>query len=152
MTAIGIALLVVGAVVVIVEAHVPAHGTIAGPGVIALAVGAVLAIGGLGGGLVLGLVTAFVLAAAGFGMVGLVVSKSGAVRRRGVRQALMGHLGVVRAWDAARGTVLVDGALWHACPSLPDSDPLQEGDQIVVERISGLTLGVRKAEDWEVVL
>jgi membrane-bound serine protease (ClpP class) len=151
MTAIGIALLVVGAAVVIVEAHVPAHGVIAGPGVIALAAGAVLAIDGLGGGLPLAIVTAFVLAAAGFGMVGLVVSKGGAARRRLVRQTLMGHLGVVRNWDTANGTVLVDGALWHACPSLPDSDPLHEGDRIVVERVSGLTLGVRKAEDWELV-
>ncbi len=151
MTAIGIALLVVGAAVVIVEAHVPAHGIIAGPGVIALAVGAVLAVGGLGGGIALGLVTAFVLATAGFGTVGLAVRKGTAARRRWVRPALMGHLGVVRKWDAATGTVLVDGALWHACPSLPDSEPLGEGDQIVVERINGLTLGVRKAEDWELI-
>jgi membrane-bound serine protease (ClpP class) len=152
MTAIGIALLVVGAAVVVVEAHVPAHGVIAGPGVIALAVGAVLAIDGLGGGLPLAIVTAFVLAAAGLGMVGLAVSKGAAVRRRGPRQALMGHLGVVRKWDTAKGTVLVDGALWHACPSHPEIvQPFSEGDQIVVERVTGLTLGVRKAEDWELV-
>ena len=28
-------------------------------------------------------------------------------------------------------------------------EELGEGDQVVVERVSGLTLGVRKAEDWE---
>jgi membrane-bound ClpP family serine protease len=151
MTAIGLVLLVVGTVVVIVEAHAPAHGVIAGPGVIAIAIGAVLAIAGLGGGWALGIVIALVLATGGLGMVGLAAIKSGPVRRRGVREALMGHLGVVRRWEASKGTVLVDGALWHACPSLPDAQPLEEGDQIVVERINGLTLGVRRAEEWELV-
>jgi membrane-bound ClpP family serine protease len=151
MTAIGIVLLVVGAIVVIVEAHVPAHGAIAGPGVIALAIGAVLAVAGLGGGWALGIVIALVLAGAGGATVGLALMKGAPVRRLGVRQTLMGHLGVVRKWDVAKGTVLVDGALWHACPSLPEAEPLQAGDQIVVERINGLTLGVRKAEDWELV-
>jgi membrane-bound ClpP family serine protease len=152
MTAIGIVLLVVGVVVVAVEAHVPAHGAIAGPGVVALAAGAVLAVAGLGGGWALGVAIALVLASAGLGTVGLVVTKGGAARRRSVRQALMGHLGVVRKWEAAKGTVLVDGALWHAFPSLPDAEPLHEGDRIVVERINGLTLGVRKAENWELVV
>jgi membrane-bound ClpP family serine protease len=151
MTAIGIVLLVVGTVVVIVEAHVPAHGAIAGPGVIALAIGAVLAVAGLGGGWALGIVIALALATAGLGTVGLAVTKGGAARRRSVRQTLMGHLGVVRKWESTKGTVLVDGALWHACPSLPDAEPLREGDEVVVERINGLTLGVRKAEDWELV-
>jgi membrane protein implicated in regulation of membrane protease activity len=26
---------------------------------------------------------------------------------------------------------------------------LHDGDRVVVERVSGLTLGVRKAEEWE---
>jgi membrane-bound ClpP family serine protease len=53
MTAIGIALLVVGAIVVLVEAHVSSLGILGGPGVVALAVGAVLAVAGLGGGVAL---------------------------------------------------------------------------------------------------
>jgi membrane-bound serine protease (ClpP class) len=151
MTAIGIALLVVGATTVIVEAHVPSLGILGGPGVVALAAGAALAVAGLGGGLVLGIVAAVVLAAVGAAVVGLSVTKGAAVRKRYVRGAMMGHLGVVRRWEAAKGTVLVDGALWHACRSWPDSEPLREGDQVVVERVSGLTLAVRKAEDWELV-
>ncbi len=151
MTAIGIALLVVGAVVVIVEAHVPSLGMLGGPGVIALAVGAVLAVGGLGGGLVLGLVTAFALAAIGVVVVGVSVSKGAAVRTRRVRTELSGRLGVVRRWDDPDGTVLVDGALWTARPSLPEGEPLRVGDRVVVERVSGLTLCVRRAEEWELV-
>ena len=151
MTAIGIALLVIGAIVVTVEAHVPTLGMLGGPGVVALAVGAVLAVGGLGGGLALGLVSAFVLGAAGVGVVGVSVSKGAAVRRRRVTTALVGRLGVVRRWDEPDGTVLVDGALWSARPSLPDGEALHAGERVVVERVSGLTLCVRKAEDWELV-
>jgi membrane-bound serine protease (ClpP class) len=151
MTAIGIALLVVGAIVVTVEAHVPSLGLLGGPGVIALAVGAVLAVAGLGGGLVLGLVAAVMLTAVGVGVVGVSVSKGAAVRRRRVRTDLVGRLGVVRRWDTPDGTVLVDGALWNARPSLPEGEPLHSGDRIVVERVNGLTLCVRKAEDWELV-
>jgi membrane protein implicated in regulation of membrane protease activity len=46
--------------------------------------------------------------------------------------------------------VLVDGALWRACSSWPDAEEtIGEGDPVVVERVKGLTLAVRKAEDWE---
>jgi membrane-bound serine protease (ClpP class) len=151
MTAIGIALLVVGALVVTVEAHVPTLGVLGGPGAIAMVVGTVLAVAGLGGGLALALVAAVLVAAVGVGVVGVSVAKGKAVRRHRVRTDLIGRLGVVRRWDTPDGTVLVDGALWSARPSLPDGDPLRSGDRVVVERVSGLTLCVRKAEDWELV-
>jgi membrane-bound serine protease (ClpP class) len=151
MTALGIALLVVGAIVVTVEAHVPSLGMLGGPGVVALAVGAVLAIAGLGGGLALGLVAAFLLTAVSVGVIGVSVRKGTAVRRHRVRTDLVGRFGVVRRWDAPAGTVLVDGALWNARPSLPDGEPLNSGDQVVVERVNGLTLCVRKAEEWELI-
>jgi membrane-bound serine protease (ClpP class) len=151
MTAIGIALLVVGAIVVTVEAHVPSLGMLGGPGVVALAVGAVLAVGGLGGGIALGVLAAILVTAVGVGVVGISVAKGKAVGRRRARTDLVGRLGVVRRWDDPDGTVLVDGALWTARPSLPDGESLCSGDRIVVERVSGLTLCVRKAEDWELV-
>ena len=55
MTGLGIALLVAGALVAVAEAHYPAHGIAGGIGVVVMAVGAVLAISGLGAGLLLGL-------------------------------------------------------------------------------------------------
>ncbi len=149
-TALGVALLVIGATVVLVEAHVPSLGMLGVPGVVGIAAGSVLAVAGLGGGVVLGLVAAVVLAGAALGVVGLSVSKGAAVRRRYVRGGVIGHLGVVRRWSDPHRTVLVDGALWNACPSWPD-DELCEGDRVVVERVSGLTLAVRKAEEWELV-
>jgi membrane-bound ClpP family serine protease len=156
MTALGISLLVVGAILVALEAHVPNLGVLGGPGVIALGAGALLAVGGLGGGLVLGLVSALVLVAAGVGVLALTFRKGIAVRGRAVRagpERLIGQLGIVRRWGEPGGKVLVDGALWRARHSWPAEQQLElhEGDPIVVERLDGLTLAVRRAEDWELV-
>jgi len=67
MTALGVSLLLVGAVLILVEAHVPTLGVLGGPGVVALGVGTVLAVLGLGGGVVLGVVAALLLAGAPVG-------------------------------------------------------------------------------------
>lgn len=156
MTALGVSLLVIGAIVVVVEAHYPSLGMLGGPGVIALAGGAVLAIAGLGGGVVLGLLTALVLATIAGGTLALSVRKGAAVQRRRIRtgpEGLIGHVGVVRSWSEHAGSVLVDGALWRARRAHND-DPrgeLHEGDPVIVERLNGLTLTVRPAEDWELV-
>jgi membrane-bound serine protease (ClpP class) len=156
MTALGVSLLVLGAIVILVEAHVPTLGLLGGPGVVALVVGAVLTVAALGGGLAVALPTAVVLACAGAGVVVVSVRKAAGVRRRRVRsgaEGLMGHLGVVRSWGEPSGKVLVDGALWGARRSWADDalDELHAGDSVVVERLDGLTLIVRRAEDWELV-
>ncbi len=155
MTALGLSLLLIGAIVIVVEAHVPTLGMLGGPGVVALGIGAVLAVSGLGGGLALALVTAVVLVAAGLGVLTVSVRKGLAARRRRVRtgrEGLIGHLGTVQSWTNGSGKVLVDGALWRAARSWPEDDEalqLQAGDRVVVERVGGLTLCVRRAEDWE---
>jgi membrane-bound ClpP family serine protease len=157
MTALGVALMVIGAIVVTVEAHVPTLGMLGGPGVIALAVGAVLAVSGLGGGIALGLVTALVVVAVSAGVLAVSLRKGLAVRGRRIKagpEGLIGHVGVVQSWADSGGKVLVDGGLWRARRSWPDDeDPdqleLHAGDPVVVERLSGLTLGIRRAEEWE---
>jgi membrane-bound serine protease (ClpP class) len=156
MTALGIALLAVGAVLIAVEAHVPRLGVLGGPGVIALGAGALLAVGGLGGGLGVALATALVLVAAGVGILAVTLHKGMAVRRRRIRagpEGLVGQVGVVRRWDDPRGKVLVDGCLWQARRSWGDEQQteLREGDPVIVERLDGLTLSVRRAEEWELV-
>lgn len=156
MTALGIVLLVIGAALIAVEAHVPRLGMLGGPGVIALAAGALLAVGGLGGGLAVGLAIALVLALAGAGVLAVTLREGAAVRRRRVMtgpEGLVGQLGVVRRWHEPAGKVLVDGCLWQARRSWGDEQRtvLHEGDRVVVERLDGLTLTVRPAEDWELV-
>jgi len=158
MTALGVSLLIIGAIVIVVEAHVPTLGILGGPGVVALGVGAMFAVSGLGGGIVLGIVMAVLLVAAGVGVLTLSLRKGMATRRRRVRagpEALIGHVGTVQNWTNPSGKVLVDGALWRARCSVCDDDAepeLHPGDPVVVERLTGLTLSVRPAEDWELVI
>jgi membrane-bound serine protease (ClpP class) len=82
-----------------------------------------------------------------------------AVRHRRIRtgsEGMLGHIGVVRSWDQRGGKVLVDGALWHARAQVQTDNghephELHAGDSVVVEHVSGLTITVRPAEEWELL-
>ncbi len=76
-------------------------------------------------------------------------SRAGAVRSGA--EGLIGRVGEVRAAPEPLGQVFLDGALWRARLWAGDEDAvLERGDPIVVERVDGLTLTVRRAEEWEV--
>jgi membrane-bound serine protease (ClpP class) len=152
MVVLGIVLLLVGACLLVAEAHVPA-GFLGAAGGVSLAGGAALAIAGAGGGLAIILpATLAACAVAGLWLT-VVARKALATRKRRVAsgsESLSGRPGVVRNWSGPDGQVFVDGALWRARRSWADEEEvLEEGDPVVVERVSGLTLGVRRAEDWE---
>jgi membrane-bound ClpP family serine protease len=160
MTTLGMVLLVLGALVATAEAHYPAHGLAGGVGVLAMALGAVLAISGLGAGLALGLLSGLALAGVGGGALLLSVRSGFAVRQRRVRtgaEGLVGEIGVVRSWMQDGGSVALHGSLWQARRSMALDDDededvgLHAGDRVVVERLSGLTLSVRPAEKWELL-
>lgn len=152
MTEVGIVLLVIGAVIAVAEAHYPTHGVAGGIGLVAMAVGAVLAVSGLGAGVLLGLLIGGGLLAAGGGLLAMSVSRGAAARRLRVMtgaEGIVGHVGVVRSWADAGGSVALDGSLWRARRSAVEEMELHAGDQVVVERLTGLTLCVRRAEEWE---
>jgi membrane-bound serine protease (ClpP class) len=154
MTALGIALLVIGAVLVVIEAHVPRLGMLGGPGVVTLTVGTVLAVAGLGGGLAVAVVAATLVAVSGVAIVGLSVVKGAAVTKARIRsgpERLIGRVGTVRSWDGPAGKVAIDGGLWRARQSWGEDEPgeIHPGDEVVVEQLNGLTLRVRRAEEWE---
>jgi membrane-bound serine protease (ClpP class) len=156
MTALGMTLLVIGAVVAVAEAHYPTHGIAGGIGVVAMALGAVLAISGLGAGLLLGLLAGGALAGSGVGLLALSLKHGAVVNRRRVRtgaEGIVGQVGVVRSWAELSGSVALDGALWRARRSAPEDEEqdLRAGDRVVVERLTGLTLSVRRAEEWELL-
>ncbi|MHB8490998.1 MAG: NfeD family protein, partial [Solirubrobacteraceae bacterium] len=66
------------------------------------------------------------------------------------REALVGHVGVVRQGGGPQAAVFLDGSLWRAEPSqVHHESELHDGERVVVERVNGLTLCVRKAEEWE---
>jgi membrane-bound ClpP family serine protease len=152
MVEVGVALVLIGAALLVAEAHVPS-GALGVAGGVVLAVGAALAISAAGAGLAI-VLAAIVAAVAVTGLWLTVATRKGLATRRlrasSGREALSGRMGVVRTWAGAGGQVFVDGALWRARRSWPDdAEELGEGDPIVVERVSGLTLAVRRAEDWE---
>jgi membrane-bound serine protease (ClpP class) len=152
MVELGVALVVVGAALLVAEAHLPG-GPLGVAGGTMLAGGAALALGSAGGGVAV--VLAAVLAAAAVTGLWLAVATrkglaAGRLRASSGREALSGRTGVVRSWQGGNGQVFVDGALWRARPSWPDGEQeLAVGDAVVVERVNGLTLAVRRAEEWE---
>jgi membrane-bound ClpP family serine protease len=155
MTALGLALLLMGAALVVAEAHVPG-GILGGAGGVALVAGAIMLIAALGGGAVLAVPVGVGIGAAAAGWALLVTRKAAVARRGRIRsgsEALCGRLGVVRAWSEPVGQVFVDGALWRARNGWADDDgeALHEGDPVVVEHVNGLTLSVRRAEEWELI-
>ncbi len=153
MVALGLVLLIAGLVSLAVEAHAPAHGALAVPGIGAIAAGTVLAVDGAGGGLAVGLVAALVIAASALGVAAVALRRGVAARHRRIRsgpEALTGRIGVVQTWTGGGGQVALDGGLWTAAPE-QGCEQLSAGDRVVVDAIHGLTLVVRPAEDWELV-
>ena len=152
MVEIGVVLLLVGVALLVAEAHVPG-GILGATGGVVLVTGTVLAISGAGAALAVVLAGALAALAVSALWLGIATRKALATRRLRVssgREALSGRLGVVRNWAGQTGQVFVDGALWRACRSASEEDAdLGVGDSVVVERVSGLTLAVRRAEEWE---
>ena len=146
MTALIVALLLTGAGLLVAEAHVVSYGLLGTAGIAALVAAAVLTVGAAGGGLVAALAVALPIAAALGALAVVATHKSLAVRRRrplGGADGLVGRVGVVRHAFTPEGDVFVAGELWHARPCLNEDDEaeLAEGEQVVVERVQGLTLG-----------
>jgi membrane-bound ClpP family serine protease len=149
-----IVLLVVGAALLVAEAHLPTYGVLGLAGLASLVAGGVVAVDASGGGLALVLVVGLVLALTAGVALAAVVRGATAIARRPPRsggQGLVGHVGVVRHELEPVGQVFVDGALWRARPWWDETDGLREGDPIVVEQVHGLTLSVRRAEEWELL-
>ena len=150
MTALIVALVVLGASLLIAEAHVVSYGLLGVAGIAAFATAGVLAVDALGGSVLIGLVVMLPAVALAGWLLAIVARKALAVRGRrprGGAEGLVGRLGVVR-----HGDVFVDGELWRARRSWADEErALGEGEQVVVERVQGLTLSVRRAEEWEVL-
>jgi membrane-bound serine protease (ClpP class) len=150
MVLLGIALLGVGTGLLIAEAHVPSFGALGLGGVVALVAGAAIAVDGSGGGTALVVVIAAIVALAALALLALIARATlTAARPRALTGAegLVGHLGVVRTAPAPLGQVFIDGALWRAKPCFHEE--IAVGDPVVVERVQGLVLSVRRAEEWE---
>ena len=152
MTTLGLLLVLVGAGLIAAEAHVPTHGALGAAAVASLAVGVALLVSAAGGAAIAAILAAVAVALAGGVWITTLVRKVVGVRRlRPPRDAIVGCVGVVKAAPEPLGQVYVGGSLWRARTWGIDEDerPLHAGDRCVVERVDGLTLTVRPAEEWE---
>ena len=152
MVFLGIVLVLTGAGLLVAEAHLPTYGLLGLAGVVSLVLGGAIAVDGSGGGLALALVVALVLAlVAGVALFAAVRGVASVSRRRARTGAegLLGQVGEVRHELEPVGQVFVDGALWRARPCWNEEERLRAGDHVVVEHVEGLTLSVRRAEEWE---
>ena len=155
MTALILALLIASAVLLVAEAHAPAYGVLGVAGVAALAGALILAVTASGGSVALAVGLAAPVVAGAGATAAVAVRKTRAASRRRARcgaDGLIGHVGVVRRTLDPTGHVFVNGELWRARRSWADEDgpAPAAGEEVVVERVSGLTLSVRRAEGWEV--
>ena len=143
MVLVGIALLLAGAGLLVAEAHLPSYGALGIGGVVGLVAGTAIAIDGSGGGVALIVGVAAIVAIAALALLAVMARATLAAARPRARTGAEGLIG-----HAPLGQVYVDGALWRARPCLEDE--LDVGDPVVVERVNGLVLSVRRAEEWEV--
>jgi membrane-bound ClpP family serine protease len=155
MTALGIALLLLGAVLIVAEAHAP--GGVLGAGAAATLIGGgIILSASLGGGAAIAVPVGVGLGLVAGGWAVVATHKAAVARRLSVKagvESLCGRIGVVRRWSDSVGQVFLDGALWRARHRGGEdgAEALHEGDSVVVEHVNGLTLSVRRAEEWELI-
>jgi membrane protein implicated in regulation of membrane protease activity len=153
MTALGLALIVVAAMLLLAEAHLSSGGLI-GSAAGAAAIGAaVLLLLSAGAGAAIVLIVSLCTAGAAASLLLFTrhrILRPIRTRPRTGTEALVGHVGVVRSSVGPETQIFVDGSLWRAVLNPIHEEPaLHDGDRVVVERVNGLTLCVRKAEEWE---
>jgi membrane-bound serine protease (ClpP class) len=148
----------VGPALLVAEAHLPTYGALGSAGVGALVAGLVLAVVESGGSVALAVALVLPIAIAAVAILAVAARKALGVSRRRARCGpgeLVGHVGVVRRPLDPLGQISIDGELWRARRSWAEEDdapPPGEGEVVVVDRVQGLTLSVRRAEEWEVEL
>jgi membrane-bound serine protease (ClpP class) len=129
----GLALLILGAALLVIDAHVTSHGALTVSGLVSMVVGALLLFHNAPApynNVNTPLVVAFALAIGGFWAIA--ITKSVQVRRRPVAvgpQMIVGEIGEARRDDM----VFVHGELWRARPD--DGAPLRPGQRV---RVSGV--------------
>ncbi len=139
-------------VLLLAEAHLSSGGMIGAVAGVALVCGVALLLVGASAGLLAVLAVSggvCVASVGGLVLLGRSLRPVRGLRPRSGTEAMLGHLGVMRV-DGSTPRVYVDGALWRAQLSqLEEANALHDGDHVVIERVNGLTLTVRKADELE---
>ena len=146
----GLGLILLGVILIVSEAFVPAYGVLGTGGVISFVIGSVILMhtGVPGFGIALPVVVGVAVAAAGI-LAGIVWMAMRSHRQRVVsgREEMVGAVGEVVADFQGRGFVHVHGERWQAQSTIP----LRQGQRIIVAGMHGLILDVRPATAIEEV-
>jgi len=94
--ALGLLLVLIGALLVAAEAHVPSHGVLGGSAVVALAVGVALLLTAAGSTVLVAVFAGLGIAVTGGSWAAIVARKALATRRLRERNSLIGRMGVAR--------------------------------------------------------
>jgi len=150
-TAAGIALIVAGIALIIVEANAPTYGVLGVLGVAALALAGLLLFDTDSEQVEVSVPAVIAIGICAGGFLVFATQKALAARRNPVRtgrEELIGDEGEVRVPIDPVGQVFIQGALWRA--RLPEEAPAEEaglvrerGARVRVESVEGLTLVVR---------
>jgi membrane-bound serine protease (ClpP class) len=154
-TAAGIGLLVIGIVLVIVEAHAPTYGVLGVLGVVAIAVSGLLLFDTGSDELDVSTPAVIAIGACAGGFLAFATQKALAARRNPVHtgwEEMIGAEGDVRQPLDPVGQVFVNGALWRAilAPGAGEAESgrvRERGARVRVESVEGLTLIVRPLAD-----
>jgi membrane-bound serine protease (ClpP class) len=139
----GLALIILGVALLVIDLHVTSHGALTVSGLISLAIGMVMLFHNAPAPYhtSIPLVVSVTVVLGGFWA--FAIGKALAVRRRPVTVGptrVVGHEAVVRA----PGQVFVDGELWRARPA--NGGELVPGEHVRVEGVEGLELTVSREE------
>src|SRR3954452_23112889 len=135
----GLMLVLLGAALLVVDAHVTSHGALTLSGLVAMAIGLTTLFHDSGTPYHMHVWVVVTVTALIGGFWAVAVSKSVAARRAPVMvgpEQIVGLEGVGRAG----GDVFVRGELWR----VRSEEPLHEGDRVSVDALDGLTLAVHR--------
>ena len=135
----GAALVLLGLVLLVIDAHVVSHGALTVAGLVALAVGMLMLFHDAPSPYRVNTWFVLALTATIGGFMAFALGKAVQARRRpSVMPAMVGETGIARA----NGMVFVRGELWQA--QTEDGTPLEPGDRIAVDDVQGLRLLVHR--------
>lgn len=135
----GLILVLLGAALLVIDAHVTSHGALTVSGLVAMAIGLTTLFHDTGTPYHMHVWVVVTVTALIGGFWAFAVSKSVAARRAPITvgpEQIVGLEGVVRPG----GNVFVRGELWR----VRSDEPLHEGDRVAVDALDGLTLAVHR--------
>jgi membrane-bound serine protease (ClpP class) len=144
----GLLLILLAFGLLVAEAFIVSHGALAAAGITSLVFGGLLLFDTDSDAFEISVPVVIFTGALLGGFFAWVITKAVQTRHRRVHtgsEELVGERGVVRSPLNPVGHVFVQGALWRATGA--DSGSFEVGDLVIVERVDGLTLTVRKTEN-----